>query len=258
MSQEDKEIKASLFPLLSKAGIPPEDHEDVVSGISGFTTAMVWLMQATEDAKNYITFGLATEEGTKYELTIRRSDGKTPCEMMNELEAENERLREEAGHYDLECPCCGDFAGTELWEDGRALACGCAGNISCDGESDTYANSGEEECPQSAMCKIVNPYDEEIRKLKAENERLRAIVTGKDADLLDKWLAEEGPEAHAVHLAGVQHETELGKMEQRAEAWEKAREATRACLFSKRQALWDEMTKAVEHAKKLSEDLSHE
>ena len=56
---------------------------------------------------------------------------------------------------------------------------------------------------------VVDTDLESMAKLKAENERLLKIINGTDSDLLEKWIAEDGPEAHAVHLAGVEHEAEL-------------------------------------------------
>lgn len=76
---------------------------------------------------------------------------------------------------------------------------------------------------------LAEHWSELERKWKAENERLLAIISGTDSDLLDKWLAADGPEAHAVHLAEAEHEAELGRMEAENERLRAALHQTLDC-----------------------------
>ena len=101
MSEEAPTIGFSrLAPLLLKAGLPEDRHEEMVEGINGFTTLMVALMQANEDvAPNYLTFAMITPEGKRYELTVQACGGKTPVEVINELKEEGESLKEELAGY---------------------------------------------------------------------------------------------------------------------------------------------------------------
>ena len=56
----------------------------------------------------------------------------------------------------LECPCCGDVgaaAGADgLFYDGQPLACGCAGHVSVDAESEAWIMLSDDPCPPDAQC----------------------------------------------------------------------------------------------------------
>lgn len=77
-----------LEPLLERAGLPVDQHGEFLDCISAFTTLMIVLLKANEkhDAPNYLTFAIKTPEEVKYEITVRKADGKTPCEVISELE----------------------------------------------------------------------------------------------------------------------------------------------------------------------------
>ena len=86
----------SLKLLLQNAGVPREDQEGVISFIGEFVGAMSIVLSANKLlAPNYLTFSLKSEKGERFELTIRRSEGKTPCDRLTELENEIERLRKQ-------------------------------------------------------------------------------------------------------------------------------------------------------------------
>lgn len=88
MSNERSMGFPNLRPLLSKAGLPEESHEEMIDLIARFTTSMVVLMEANDDvAKNYLTFSMDTPDGQNYELTIRKCDGKAPADIIEDLMA---------------------------------------------------------------------------------------------------------------------------------------------------------------------------
>lgn len=99
MTEEDhKEGKAihRLTPLLYKAGLPAEMHREFIEGISSFTTMMTVLLAANqEDAPNYLTFALVTPKGDHYELTVKKSEGKSPSAVIDDLEEELDKAKKE-------------------------------------------------------------------------------------------------------------------------------------------------------------------
>ena len=79
-----------LRPLLHKAGLPEEMHDEFVDGIASFTTMMTVLLRANEDvAENYLTFAMVTPEPDPevFELTIKKADGKSPVQVIDEMRA---------------------------------------------------------------------------------------------------------------------------------------------------------------------------
>ena len=83
-----------LRPLMIKAGIPEDMHEEVVAGLGYFTQSMIVLMKANEDtAPNYLTFATICPSGQRYELTLRECSGKTPVETIDELKEEIRELK---------------------------------------------------------------------------------------------------------------------------------------------------------------------
>lgn len=89
-----------LAPMLENAGLSEDKHQEFFDGVNSFTTMMAVLLRANKDgAPNYITFALETPEEEKYELTIRRSEGKTPCETIDEKDAEIQRLRKHLAQW---------------------------------------------------------------------------------------------------------------------------------------------------------------
>lgn len=98
MTDETKIGFPSLRPLVLKAGIPEEMHDVMVAGIANFTTAMTVLMKANEDvAPNLLTFSIKTPAGQMYEFTIRKSEGKTPAEVITDLEAKLVKVTKHRG-----------------------------------------------------------------------------------------------------------------------------------------------------------------
>lgn len=90
-----------LRPMLVKAGLPEEEHDCFLEGVSSFTTMMTVLLKANdEDAPNYLTFALNTPAGERYELTIRKCDGKTPAEVIDDKDAMIAALRSELLRYE--------------------------------------------------------------------------------------------------------------------------------------------------------------
>ena len=76
-----------LTPLFKNAGVPLDKYDEVVEGINNFTTMMVVLIESNKEiAPNYITFAMNYPDGDAYELTIRKSDGITPCDKIDELQ----------------------------------------------------------------------------------------------------------------------------------------------------------------------------
>ena len=71
--------------MLQNVGIPEDEQQEALDSISRFVAAMASILSANKMlAPNYLTFALGSESGDRYELTIRRSDGKTPCELIGD------------------------------------------------------------------------------------------------------------------------------------------------------------------------------
>ena len=93
MTEKEQQAIHRLTPLLLRAGLPEDMHEEFIDGISNFTTMMTVLLAANQaDAPNFLTFALITPKGDQYELTVRKSDGKTPSELIDSLKEEIEKI----------------------------------------------------------------------------------------------------------------------------------------------------------------------
>ncbi len=116
-SMEDRFCK-----LLDGAGIPEEDWGGIILGIGSFTTIMTNILIAnSEVAPNYLTFGTVTNSGEVYELTVKKCSGKSPAEVIAELEEKLKRLRFITGKYAAKFCSISSSDGSGHADIGRAM-----------------------------------------------------------------------------------------------------------------------------------------
>ena len=80
-----------LTELFTVAGVPESAHDAALGALEEMVAFLAFLLKA--NAPNYITFGTGTA-GDGYEFTIRKSDGLTPAEKIQELEEKVQSLRQ--------------------------------------------------------------------------------------------------------------------------------------------------------------------
>lgn len=83
-----------IAPFLLKLGIPPDEHPELIACIESFVAAMALVLAANKgDAPNFITFALMADD-ERYELTVRKSNGLTPTEKIDALQARIDKALE--------------------------------------------------------------------------------------------------------------------------------------------------------------------
>jgi len=104
-NKEYREAVHRLTPLLTKAGLSEEKHGEFIDGVNSFTTMMTVLLEANHDtAPNFITFALYMPKDERYELTIRKCEGKTPSDLIDGLENRLKLIGEALSDADASIP----------------------------------------------------------------------------------------------------------------------------------------------------------